>query len=70
MCLMRVVFFVLYFSKGKNHLITGKMKLEEQWLELGLGLGLRLGLFFVVYFSVLYFHVVFFRIVYIASTVR
>ena len=38
---MCVVFFVLYFSKKTNHLITGKKKLEEQWLEVGL--------FFVLY---------------------
>ena len=72
MCLMRVAFFVLYISKEGNHLITGERKLEEQWL--GLGLGLQLGLFSVLYFSVLYiscciFHVVFFCIIYIVSEV-
>ena len=35
---------LLYFFKGENQLITGKRKLKEQWLGLGLGL-----------FSVLYF---------------
>ena len=53
---MRVVFYVLYFSKERNHLITGKKKIEEQWWGLGLGLGL----FFVLYFLCCIFHVVFF----------
>ena len=39
--------FCCIFSKEKNNLITGERKLEEQWLGLGLGLGL----FFVLYFS-------------------
>ena len=44
---MRAKFFVLYFSKEQNNLITDKRNLEEQWLGLGL--------FFVLYFYVLYF---------------
>ena len=36
-----VLYFLCYiFSKEKNNLITGERKLEEQWLGLGLGLGL------------------------------
>ena len=48
---------MLYFSKEENHLITGKKKFEGKWLRLGLELGLelRVGLFFVLYFCVLYF---------------
>ena len=50
---MCVVFFVLYFFKGEKYLITAERNLEEQWIVLGLGLGLEL--FLVLYFSVLYF---------------
>ena len=52
---------MLFFSKYHNHFITGKRKLEEQWLGLGLGLGSGLGLSFVLYFSVLYFSVLYIK---------
>ena len=66
---MHVVSFVLYFPKEEKHLVTGKIKLEEQWLRLGLGLrtGLGLGLgFFVLYFSVLCFLYCIFHAVFLA----
>ena len=34
--------FHVFFSKEKKHLITGRRKLEEQWLGLGLVLALFL----------------------------